>query len=69
MQDPLTSLFGDEKLKEGDSSDLEATPESLASIEELEAQMKAAAALLDFEEAARIRDIIRERSSAEERNN
>ena len=67
MQDPLTSLFGDEKLKEGDSSDLEATPESLASIEELEAQMKAAAALLDFEEAARIRDIIRERSSAEER--
>lgn len=66
MQDPLTSLFGDEKLKEGDSSDLEATPESLASIEELEAQMKAAAALLDFEEAARIRDIIRERSSAEE---
>jgi excinuclease ABC subunit B len=39
----------------------------LASIEELEAQMKAAAALLDFEEAARIRDIIRERSSAEER--
>lgn len=67
MQNPLTSLFGDEKLKEGDSSDLEATPESLASIEELEAQMKAAAALLDFEEAARIRDIIRERSSAEER--
>ena len=66
MQDPLNSLFGDEKLKEGDSSNLEATPESLASIEELEAQMKAAAALLDFEEAARIRDIIRERSSAEE---
>ena len=42
IEDPLTSLFGDEKLKEGDSSNLEATPESLASIEELEAQMKAA---------------------------
>ncbi len=67
IEDPLTSLFGDEKLKDGVSSDLEATPESLASIEELEVQMKAAAALLDFEEAARIRDIIRERSSAEER--
>jgi excinuclease ABC subunit B len=67
IEDPLTSLFGDEKLKDGVSSDLEATPESLASIEELEVQMKAAAALLDFEEAARIRDIIRERSSSEER--
>ncbi|MCQ2108452.1 MAG: excinuclease ABC subunit UvrB [Fibrobacter sp.] len=31
-----------------------------ASIEELEAQMKAAAARLDFEEAARLRDIIRD---------
>ena len=32
-----------------------------ATIEELEAKMKAAAARLDFEEAARLRDIIRDR--------
>ena len=38
-----------------------ADPDLDATIEELEAKMKAAAARLDFEEAARLRDIIRER--------
>ena len=38
-----------------------ADPDLDATIEELEAKMKAAAARFDFEEAARLRDIIRER--------
>ena len=45
----------------GDTTTEAADPDLDATIEELEAKMKAAAARLDFEEAARLRDIIRER--------
>lgn len=55
IQDPLAEVFGKVKVPE------ENIPEE-KSIEELESEMKAAAAKLDFEEAARIRDIIRKRS-------
>lgn len=54
IKDPLAEVFG--KAGKG-APDYE--PEEPKSVEELEAEMKAAAARLDFEEAARLRDLIR----------
>jgi excinuclease ABC subunit B len=67
MTDPLSEIMGKgKKSKKGKKSALSSPPEAddsdeNATIEELEAKMKAAAARLDFEEAARLRDIIRDR--------
>lgn len=57
IQDPLAELMG--KSKKGKNVPPEVVEEEQKSIEELEAEMKAAAARLDFEEAARLRDIIK----------
>ncbi len=57
IQDPLAELMG--KSKKGKNAPPEVVEEEQKSIEELEAEMKAAAARLDFEEAARLRDIIK----------
>ena len=67
MVDPLGEIMGKgKKPKKGKKSELSGPPEAddsdeSATLEELEAKMKAAAARLDFEEAARLRDIIRDR--------
>ncbi len=58
IQDPLAALWQNKK----DTIAPEIELESEMSIEDLEAQMKEAASLLDFEEAARLRDLIRNRS-------
>lgn len=60
IQDPLAELMGKNK-KKGKGAPPEVVEEDEKSIEELEAEMKAAAARLDFEEAARLRDIIKSR--------
>lgn len=67
MVDPLGEIMGKgKKPKKGKKSEFSGPPEAddldeCATLEELEAKMKAAAARLDFEEAARLRDIIRDR--------
>lgn len=59
IQDPLGELWA--KDKEETLSETVENLDDLATIEELEAKMQAAAARLDFEEAARLRDVIRSR--------
>ena len=60
IQDPLGELWAKDK---GDTlSETVENLDDLATIEELEAKMQAAAARLDFEEAARLRDLIRSKS-------
>jgi len=61
IEDPLAALWGRTEDSPGIS---DSSIEEMATVEELEAQMKAAAALLDFEEAARLRDIIRQKGSS-----
>ncbi len=66
VSDPLGDIMGKgkkaRKSGQGKRLPMEADDsDENDSIEELEAKMKAAAARLDFEEAARLRDIIRER--------
>ncbi len=67
MADPLSEMMGkgkksskSRKMQKMLPPEAEDSDEN-ASIEELEAKMKAAAARLDFEEAARLRDILRDR--------
>lgn len=55
IQDPLAEVFGKSKTEKPNQ------PEE-KTIEELESEMKAAAARLDFEEAARLRDLLREKA-------
>lgn len=65
MDDPLSEIMN--KGKKGRKKSAQKLPpeaedsDENASVEELEAKMKAAAARLDFEEAARLRDILRGR--------
>ena len=54
IKDPLAEVFGKAGKQVPDEPE-----EEQRSVEELEAEMKAAAARLDFEEAARLRDLIR----------
>jgi excinuclease ABC subunit B len=57
IQDPLMEVRGkNKKINEKGKMNSDS---NLVNIEELELAMKAAAAQLDFEEAARLRDIIR----------
>lgn len=60
IQDPLAELMGKNK-KKGKELPPEVSEEDNKSIEDLESEMKTAAARLDFEEAARLRDIIKSR--------
>jgi excinuclease ABC subunit B len=55
IQDPLAEVTGKNQVKNIPTQEEK-------SIEELEAEMKAAAARLDFEEAARLRDILRSKN-------